>query len=186
MPHTSDRKEWIVLDMLSSFILDNVNGCIIDLGVGLSTQVLADYAIKHQRKQYTVDRRQDRLEFFCGNGLHENHVLLKGKSHLHWEYFNTLDEKPAIVFMDHTHHYWVKKEVYFFLEKMDPGSVLFLHDTYPGTNMYRPPERIFACDRIRRELEQDKNLWVYTWTYPNQAENYGLSMITKKGAYERL
>lgn len=186
MPHTNDRKEWVVLDTLCDLILSNVEGYIIDLGVGMSTIVLADYAIKYNRVQYTVDRRQDRLRFYCNQGLHGQHILLnKGKSYKHWPLFDSLEDSPAIVFMDHTHHYWVKKEIYFFLEKMKPGAVLFLHDTYPGINMYRPPEKVFACDRIRKELELDKNLWLYTWTYPDQAENYGLSMITKKGAYER-
>lgn len=186
MPHTTNRKEWIVLDTLCDFILNNVDGYIVDLGVGMSTLVLADYAIKHNRIQYTVDRRQDRLEFYCKAGLHDKHVLLnKGKSYRHWPFFDSLNDSPAIVFMDHTHHYWVKQEIYYFLKKMASGAVLFLHDTYPDINMHRPPLKVFACERIRRELEQDKSLWVYTWVYANQAENYGLSMITKKGAYER-
>ena len=54
MGYVKNRKEWIILDRVVDIILDNVKGCIVDIGMGMSTQILAEYAEKYNRWQMVI------------------------------------------------------------------------------------------------------------------------------------
>lgn len=182
MAHSSNLNEWIILDRLSDIILSAVEGCVVDIGAGLSTLVLAKYSKSFNRIHYSCDTSKKR--FIVGHGCHKSHKYFIGTSLDFMEQFNDV---PALVFIDGTHEYdIVTKEVNFFLEKLNKGGVLFLHDTYPPHKKYIN-KKDKGCGQIyliRQQLENNKDFWCFTWPYSSQAQGCGLTMVMKK--YDNL
>jgi len=169
--------------------LSNVDGCIVDIGIGRSTQVLYDSSIKFSRGHFSCDTSNQtsrwakklfpKINFFLGTSF---------------DFMKQFPDIPvAIVFIDGDHHYpTVIEEVNFFLPKLSPGGVMFLHDTLPREwrevygYMNEKPGRKYGrhidvvCDSylVRQELEQRKELMTFTWPYT--AANFGLTMVMKK------
>jgi len=183
------RKDWIILEKLVPIILDNIEGCVVDIGIGSSTELLSDYSFQFGRKHFSCDINQkfcnwaektlSHLEIFCGSSD---------------DFINQFSDIPvAVVFIDGDHHYpVVLKEVNFFLSKLVFGGVIFMHDTFPSKwqDIYgfvnKKPGKNYGkyydvtCDSylVRQQLEQRKDLMVFTWPYT--ASNFGLTMIMKK------
>jgi len=170
MGHVVHRKTWIVLDSLADLILENVDGCIVDIGIGKSTKILAEYAVKYKRKHYSCDLDEELRKWYP---LHKNHILFIGKDREFIEQFD-MSESPSIVFLDGGHSYdEVTRQSTFFLSIIKPGAIMFIHDTYP-------PKDKYEVWKVRQKLEKREDLQVFTWTYENQAQNWGLTMLTKK------
>jgi len=178
MPHTFDRKQWIVVDSLADIILENVEGCIVDIGFGMSTIVLADYAKKWGRKQYSCDISEKIINKYGGK-LHDKHIIFVGKS---LDFIASFNDIVALAFIDGEHiANTVRKEAIVLLDHMSTYGVLFLHDTFPPECLVR--ENGKKCGdvyKVRQEFERKGNLWCFTWPYVKQAEGCGLTMIMKK------
>ena len=177
MPSRLKIEEWIILDRLADVILANVDGCIVDIGIGSSTKVLIKYAKKFNVQHYSCDINVKKCEWARRVGC----KVFEGKSLYFIKEFNDF---PALVFIDGEHLYeTVKQEVEFFLPLLSYGGVIFLHDT-------NPPERYKSNNgkgcgdvyKIIQELEKDKNLQIFTWPYT--AAECGLTMIMKKNFIE--
>jgi len=172
---------WIILDRLVDVILSNVKGCIVEIGLGESTEVLARQAAEMNVKHYACDKRGKVCEWvtFNDNIDHKNMVLTHCSSFDFMEKFN---DSPAIVFIDGDHHAEVLGiETAFFFEKMLVGGVMFLHDTCPWETTYDKKirqGRIIDTYTIRKTIEKFKSAEVFTWPYT--AGNCGLTMILKK------
>lgn len=178
MGHAKKEAEWVIVDRLADVILNNVEGCIVDIGMGLSTVILSRYAIMFNRKQYSCD-----IDKWCAkklSNLHPNHKVFIGSSENFLKEFN---DTPALVFIDDSHQYSnVKREMDFFLDRIAYQGIIFLHDTIPISEEFISSEggKCGEAYRIRQELEKRSDLWTFTWAYPKQAQNCGLTMITKK------
>lgn len=167
------RKGWVILDRLVDIILANVEGCIVEIGMGTSTSILAECAEDAGVKLYGCDLRQ-KVEPLFGN-----HIIFYGPS---LEFIKVFDDIPALVFLDGDHRYeTVKAEFEFFFEKLTDNGVIFLHDTLPGQNREDLLVDIGCADsyKLRRELENRADeMDCFTW--PWTALGVGLTMVRKK------
>ena len=184
----------VILDDLAKTILANVEGCVVDIGIGSSTKVLSKHAKDLDRPHYTCDVKRGKCEWARTVGC----VAFEGRS---LDFIKTFPDIPvALVFLDGEHLYeTVLQEVDFFLGRLSDGGVIFLHDTHP------PKE--FICEsgrrcgnvyRVRQQLEHRMAmdilalthskttgftrmpaLQVFTWPYT--ALNCGLTMVMKNG-----
>lgn len=178
MGRSKDIRDWVVLDRLADIILEGVDGCIVDIGMGLSTIVLGRHAVNFGRVQYSVDICPKTANGF-GN-QHGGHKVFVGDS-LDIIKRKKFKEKPAIVFIDGCHEYkYIKKEVDFFLDILMPFGVIFFHDSYPPEKWAVPDGGCGDVYLVRQELEKRDDLWTFTWPYEFQAQGCGLTMVMKK------
>lgn len=162
---------WIILEKLCGIILYYRPFCIVEIGAGESTKVLAEAAEWADVPLYTVDiKAEKKVNYF------PKHIFAHSTSDNFMEWF---DDTPAIVLIDGDHSYdTAKKEFDFFFDKLIEGGVIFLHDTYPPAEMYI---RNGACNDVyllRQELEKREDLDCLTWPYTGKW--MGLTMVMKK------
>lgn len=168
-----DYGEWSILKALCDIILYFRPFCIVELGAGESSKILAESAQKANVQFHSVDLNPNKRHPFRGTyKFHHVNSL---------DFIKTFNDTPAIVLIDANHRYEVAKEEFdFFFDKLVPGGVIFLHDTYP------PHEKMLndhACSdvyRLRQDIEKmDKNILdVFTWPYTAKWD--GLTMVIKK------
>lgn len=175
--------EWQYIDAITPIILSQVEGCIVDLGMGLSTTVLARHARNFGRKQYSVDTNEEFLKWCAEDPdrTHDNHEICITKV---TEFMKTFDDTPAIVLHDSNHRAKkVVQETSFFIEKMNPGGVLFIHDTCPMEGYYErklaKKGREMDTYKARRILEEREGIDVLTFR-----QGCGLTMALKKDPNE--
>ena len=175
MSYREKPEHWILIDALAPVILQNVEGCIVDIGIGASTTVLAKHAVTFGRKQYSCDQNRR----FCKWADRElrTPIVFCGDS---TAFIKELSESIALAFHDGSHqHHIVINEARLLLEKLSPGGVLFIHDTYPHPDFVTEDgSKCGDLYKTRQELEQDISLQVFTWIYT--AFNFGLTMVMKK------
>jgi len=178
-------KEWIIIERLAGVILHYVKGCIVEIGLGHSTPVLAKYAKKFNIRHYAVDIDAGRCRKAEKNPVvkHDGFIVYNGRS---LDFIETFDDTPALVFIDGCHDAEIViQEAMFFIDKIPPGGVIFLHDTFLAEEW---EQRIAGLDwfsdtyRARWELENLKDIWCFTFPYTARA--LGLTMIMKRPEYE--
>ncbi len=163
---------WIILEKLVPIILYFRPFCIVEIGAGESSPVLARIAERYGVKFYSCDIKHEKYaKFFHG------HIYKEMKSE---DFIKEFDDTPGVVFIDGDHSYDVAKmEFDFFFEKLVPGGVIFLHDTYPISAEFLKPDLCFDVYRLRQELEKRTDeMDVFTWPYT--AGYHGLTMVMKK------
>ena len=173
------RGSWDIMDALIPIILKYRTGDIVEIGMGESTLIFAEHAEKAGVMLHSCDIQMGGMFKVFGNPLFENHNCFIGKSE---DFIKEYDGFPAIVFLDGEHRYeTVKKEIDFFLPRLLPDGVIFLHDTMPvNEKNIIPDESGFNPGdvyKIRQELECNPDVDVFTW--PFSAHNMGLTMIMK-------
>lgn len=171
-PMYEEMANWILLERLCDIVLFYRPFCIVEIGAGESTEILARIAEKAKVKFYSCDIKEEKRK-----NLFPDHVFFLGNSDKFIEWF---DDTPAIVLIDGNHSYeQSKKEFEFFFEKLIEGGIIFLHDTYPPAEIYLQKG---ACDdayRLRQELEKrTEEMDVFTWPYTSKW--MGLTMVIKK------
>lgn len=176
MGHAKNKKEWIILSRLVDVILENVEGDIIDIGMGLSTVVLSGFAITFDRVQHSCDNKK----IFKDNICHNKHrIYIEGMLDFYKRFDQ--DSKIALVFMDGIHDYETNIETAtHFLSIMQPNGVLFIHDTLPPDEKYLKPGSCHDVYKVRQELEMYPNTDTFTWPYVTQAQACGLTMVITK------
>jgi len=162
-----------LVETIIPFILTQFDGCIVEVGAGSSTALFNRYAISFERKFYSCDFR-DKI------GSTEK----KSKWHIpvimpSLDFIEIFDDTPIIVFLDGNHDYdVVRKEFYFFYEKLNPGGVIFMHDTMPSSENHISHGACSDVYKLRQELEKKSNIDIVTWPY--KIVGHGLSMVLKK------
>ena len=167
--------DWIIVDRLAPIILNNVEGCVVDIGIGPSTRVLFNHSQKQNRDHYSCDKEENRCSWARKIGVPNVYF---GKSLDFIKQFPNIS--VALVLIDGYHKYEVtKQETMFFLKKLVLGGVIFLHDTYP------PFDRLKNCGDVWKLRQEMEKLDVQTFTWPYTAVERGLTMLMKKipGAY---
>ena len=163
--------KWIILHYLTEVVLAHIKGCIVEIGIGESTKILAGHAEKNKINFYTCDLNRN-CRKFC-----EKHVHFQGSS---FDFMKQFNDIPSIVFLDGNHNYEiVSVEVEFFLEKLLAGGIIFLHDTYPPSEERLVKKYCSDSYRLRQEYEKRRDI-VDCFTWPYTAINCGLTMIIKK------
>ena len=176
---------WVIVDRFADIILHYVGGCIVEIGLGMSTKVLAKHARNLGIKHYAIDRSISRCEGIKRDAecQHDGLIIYNGLS---LDFIETFDDTPGLVFIDGCHDAEVvMKEAMFFIDKLLPGGVIFFHDMYLceawGT---RTKELGKDSDTylVRLELENLKNIWCLT--FPYSAAACGLTMVLKRPKFE--
>jgi hypothetical protein len=179
---TLPRGTWVMMESLVLHILNYVPGDIVEIGMGESTEILAEKAQAAGVSLYSCDIQMGGMFQVFTEKLFENHHCFIGKSE---DFMESYGGSPSIVFIDGEHIYeTVKKEVEFFLPKLATGGVMFLHDTMPvfkkniepDSKGYNPGD----IYKVRQELERMPEYDVFTWPY--SAHNMGLTMVINHGA----
>jgi len=162
-----------ILTLITPIILKTFEGCIVEIGSGSSTEMFNTFAISYSRKFYSCDNRNKKG---CTEQKSKWHIPMIMSS---FEFMNIFDDNPIIVFLDGCHDYQVvKKEFYFFYEKLNPGGVIFMHDTMPPTPNHLSHGACSDSYKLRLELQKNPDIDIITWPHKITAD--GLSMIFKK------
>lgn len=170
---------WVILDRLTDVILENVKGCIVDIGIGYSSVVLAGHSRRLNREHHSIDTNTHICNFWKDDLASYNHHL---HNCLSSTFMKNFTGTPAIVFIDGNHKVdVVRSEFDFFFEKLVIGGVIFLHDTLPWEGNYEKKlakGKEMNTYRLRKELEPRLEMEVFTWPYT--AAFCGLTMVLKK------
>lgn len=163
---------WIILEKLVPIIMFFRPGCIVEIGAGVSTPILAKIAESYGVKFYTCDKSYKKNKTYFSN-----HIYIQKFSE---DFIKEFDDTPAVVLIDGNHSYEVAKmEFDFFFEKLMPGGVIFLHDTYPMHEEYTQEGLCHDVYKLRQRLElRTHEMDVFTWPYT--AGYHGLTMVMKK------
>jgi len=140
--------------------------------MGHSTCILAKHAQNFRRRMYSCDKSPNFTKWHCYSG----HSVFIGSDK---DFMNQFEDIPSLVFLDGPHDYdSLIVEVKFFLERMTINGVMFIHDTYPPIEEHLRPTACGDAYRVRQELEEMKDVQVFTW--PHSIVGSGLTMILKQ------
>ena len=176
------RGGWTMMDAIVPEVLKFIPGPIVEIGMGESSEILANHAYRMGRKLYSCDIQMGGMFKVFDKPLFNDHICFIGKSE---EFIEGFQDTPAIVFIDGEHTYeTVKMEVDYFLPRLLYNGVMFMHDTFP--HCFRMTQRDDRCPdgqkpediyRVRQELERNPDIDVLTWPYT--ALSVGLTMVLK-------
>jgi hypothetical protein len=167
---------WIILEKLVPVMMFFVPGCMVEIGAGASTRILAGIAEDFDVTLHTCDIKAEKNKTFG-----KNHIYYEMMSEEFIKIFDGLNDTPSVVFIDGDHDYAVAKmEFDFFFEKLKDGGVIFLHDTMPLAEDYTSPWLCSDVYRLRQELEKESDI-MDCFTFPYTAGYHGLTMVRKKG-----
>ena len=165
---------WPILKALAPIILYFRPFCVVELGAGESTPILAEAAERMNVKMYSCDILEEkRVEYF------EGHKYYKMISE---EFMEQFDDMPAIVFIDADHAYeMVWREFMFFYKRLVTNGVIFMHDTLPPHELFLSEASCHTSYKVRQNIEkyrEELDCDVFTWPYT--AIFCGLTMVMKK------
>ena len=164
---------WGIIEFIAPLILNQFDGCIVEVGSGASTHMFNQIAGQKNVKFYSCDIREKKGATEKKSKLHIPMIMSS------FEFMKVFNDTPAIVFLDGCHDYdVVSKEFYFFYEKLVPGGVLFIHDTLPDAENFMDHCACSDVYKLRLEIEKNPNIDIVTWPHP--ICGHGLSMIFKK------
>jgi hypothetical protein len=166
--------EEAILSALAPIVLHHRPGPLVDIGIGMSTQWLAHFGQVFDVPLLSCDIAKEH------EPLYPYHYHFICSSYEFMDVF--LPDEVAIVHIDGCHDAQVVfDEVHFFYERLIPGGIIFMHDTYPPSAEHLHEKACSDSFRVRRTLENDIRFPdVFTWQY--SACNCGLTMITKREA----
>ena len=168
------KQDWTVIERLGDVILKYVEGCIIEIGLGRSTQLLLKLAHDFKRAHYCFDTSERKCLWAQERGA----KIFVGKSLDNLGQFPDVPIALGLIDGDHRHEV-VRQEINFFLPKLVPGGIIFMHDTYPPEEWVGENGR--HCGNVyktRLELETRNDIQIFTWPYT--AMTCGLTMVMRK------
>ena len=177
-------EEWSLLDRLLPVILYHRKGCLVEIGMGVSTFFMCKHAYDFKRTVYSIDMNSEKLKKIVQTTpYYEGHKPIWTSSD---EFMKVFNEPCAVVLIDGAHDYDIaKREFEFFFGKLVEGGVIFIHDTYPPVSEGDDPAALLTnqgCGevwKLRRELEDRRDeMEVFTWPYT--AKWMGLTQVLKK------
>ena len=168
----TSRGQWAIMDALVPIILKHVNGPIIEIGMGESSQVLHAHAIDVGVKLYSCDIQMGGWHRLFDEPLSDSHICFVGRSE---DFIKDFNENPSVVFIDGEHTYeTAKMEVDFFLGCLTTNGVMFLDDMFHKTlHHYDAEEPMGDIWKNRQELELNPDIDVMSWPYT------GLTVVMK-------
>ena len=168
------KQDWTIIQRLGDVILKYAEGCIIEIGLGRSTQIFLKLAHDFKRTHFCFDISERKCEWARERGA----TVFIGRSLDFLDQFPDVPVALGLIDGDHRHEI-VKLEIDFFLSKLTPGGIIFMHDTYPPEAWVRENgKRCGNVYKTRLELETRKDIQIFTWPYT--AMGCGLTMVMKK------
>lgn len=189
IPPWDDKRfgPWIIVERLADIVLHFVPGCIVEIGIGASTVVLAKFAREFKVKHYAVDTDKKKCERMEKNPKtnHKHLVVYRGRS---LDFIQEFDDTPSLVFIDGCHKSEVViQEAAFFIHKINPGGIIFFHDMYlcrEWRDRHDEKGKFSDTYLVRHLLENMRNIWCFT--FPYTASGCGLTLVMKKPEYEYM
>ena len=59
MIHKYPRKQWEVLEVIGPLALNWVSGCVVEIGAGVTTEILHNLAVEFDRHFYICDLKKN-------------------------------------------------------------------------------------------------------------------------------
>jgi hypothetical protein len=182
--HAHRMKTWSVIKALAPIVLEHVNGCIAEVGMGWSTLVFAQIAIELGVKQYSCDRSRrvrKKMNMLLDNyDLNHENLIIDPRSS--WVFAEEFKDTIAVLLLDGKHTLEVvQRELELFMPNIAPSGVVFIHDTCPWRKTYNRKTKLgreLTLPLIKKELKADETIEVFTWPYT--AAGCGLTMVMKK------
>jgi len=177
MPGRTKEKEWSLMRAIAYDHVKNVPGCVVDIGIGVSTSLLRPISEEFGRNHYSCDRDRRKCDWASGIGIRSSMMDQAG----FLETFDSVCGEPvSLLFHDADHSYEaVKRIVTFFSERMSGHGMIMVHDTYPPVKAWEAENYSkFTAYKFRMELEEDPGFQVFT--FPYTAVRFGLTIIMKK------
>lgn len=169
---------WGVLGVLSDYVLQWLNGNIIEIGIGESSYYFTYLAKKYNRKVFHCDIQKSDYENLCtvDGFFDDSNVLFHGASD---DFFRIIEfPRISLVFIDGDHMYnQVKKDFKNALSLIEDNGFIFFHDMYPENEMETSENRSGTGYILRKELERRSDVDVFT--FPFGSWNAGLTMVRK-------
>ena len=169
------KQDWRIIVALGDIILKNVEGSLLEIGLGRSTPIFLKFAKDFNRDLYCFDIVERKCQWAEERGAK---VFLGNSVDLMAQFPNI---PIAMGLIDGDHRYEIViQEINFFLPKLTYGGIIFLHDTYPPTAEWISEKNKHCSNvyKVRQELETQDDLRIFTWPYT--AANCGLTMIMRK------
>lgn len=171
---------WVIMESLIDTILFFRPFTVVEIGCGLSTEILLPAAVRADVDYHGVDINIQKEEYFkaaankAGPGHYQFHYMASNT------FMETFDDTVSVVLIDANHEYTqAKTEFDFFFNLLIPGGVIFLHDTFPADEYLLRPSACYDVYRLRQELElRTDEMDCFTWPYT--AGYSGLTMVIKK------
>jgi predicted O-methyltransferase YrrM len=164
-----------LLNNLGPIILKHVEGCILEIGAGVSTEALHTLALQFNRKFYCCDPRKELEALIERYNLTDLYIPFFGTSD---DFAKNFNEKIAFAFIDGNHNYdFVKRDFFFVYNLLNPGGIVLMHDMLPPSERYLDHGHCSDAYKLRLELEKRQDIEIITWPYPDP---YGISMVMKK------
>jgi hypothetical protein len=172
-----------LLGVLSDYVLNYTSGDIVEIGVCETSIFFTNLAYKHKRKVFHCDIQRSVIEnckTIDGYFKHDS-VVFCGSSD---KFFDEVAFTPiALGFIDGDHNYeQVKKDFWNLLPHVVKGGFIFLHDTYPKDEEWISENKCGTVYRLRKELEERKDLDVFTFT--KSAWDVGLTIVKRREVRE--
>ena len=172
-----DYVSWDFLIPLVDYILTEVQGCIVEIGTGYTSEILWKLALKHNRQIFHCDinplesRDNINKEF-----LDEKNLTVCSSN----DFFEKISlPKIAIGFIDGDHQYeQVRKDFNNLYPEMSDFGCIFIHDTFPKNESSLLKWRCGDSYRFRQEIE--KEFLGYCFTFTHSMMSAGLTMVKKK------
>jgi predicted O-methyltransferase YrrM len=176
---------WGLLGVLCDYVLNYVNGHILEIGCGESSIFLSKLAEKYNRICYHVEYSKSGVENMKNTKGYfgKNSRVFNMKSD---EFFATVNDQRlvplALAFIDGDHMYeQAKKDFDNTWEHLATGGYIFLHDTLPPTEEWKVPERCGTVYHLREDFDIAYMRDVLdVFTFPRSAFDVGLTMVRKK------
>lgn len=173
---------WGLLGILSDYVLNYVDGDIIEIGCGESSIYFSTLAEKYNRRCYHVEYSKSGVENMTNTqgyfGMNSDVFRMTSN-----EFFNSgaISLNPpsiALAFIDGDHSYGQAKRDYLnIVHRVVNGGYIFLHDTLPPDKSWIVPEKCGKVYKLRMELEAAEHLEVFS--FDKSAFNVGLTMVRK-------
>lgn len=168
--------EWDILKSIAPIFLSMSSGCLIDMGMGRTTEILAEVSAAFNVNHYSVDSDHWICERY--SPVHSKHTIYHGKT---VAFLEQLKEPISFIFSDANHRYkYMQYEAPMVLEKLAPYGCYCIHDTTPMEGHYerklQRKQHENDTYKIRLDLERLGVAYeVFTWPL-----GCGLTMVMKK------
>ena len=168
----SGMNGWVLMKEIAKVTLYYRPYCIVEIGAGVSTIVLAHLAEEAGVKLYSCDKSPRKHKVYGQN--HEFHQVLSE------DFMRDFTDTPAVVLIDANHDYEIaKREFWFFFQRLVEGGIIFIHDTYPAHKETLSQDACGDVYKLRQDLEQRTDQ-MDCLTFPYTAGWAGLTMVIKK------
>lgn len=174
---------WGLLGVLCDYVLNYVNGDIIEIGCGESSIYLSQLAEKYNRTCYHIEYSKSGVENMKNTKGYfgKNSEVFNMKSEDFFGRMGRLVPPIALAFIDGDHSYEVATYDFECIEKyLVTGGYVFIHDTLPPDDSWKVPEKCGTVYKLREDLEFEIGKAKHeVFTFPRSAFDVGLTMVRR-------